>query len=173
MRVANMLAFVVLVAALSLATGASDEVLKIGIVDLDQALSSTEEGKKAREEFKRKRREAEAKVQPLIERFQTLQEEIKSKRFVLSEEALFEKQLDLAELQNQIQNKVEEMKGQLQVDKTRIEGPLINKLSEIVAELGRDHGFTIILERNSPMVLYAREALDVTDQIIEKFNEKS
>ena len=41
-------------------TAAQDEPIKIGIVDIDQAISSTEEGKAAREEFARKQREAEA-----------------------------------------------------------------------------------------------------------------
>ncbi|MFB0976989.1 MAG: hypothetical protein QMC73_04930, partial [Myxococcota bacterium] len=39
--------------------GASKETTKIGIVDLDQAVSSTTEGKAAREELERKKREAE------------------------------------------------------------------------------------------------------------------
>ena len=40
-------------------TAAQDEPIKIGIVDIDQAISSTDEGKAAREEFARKQREAE------------------------------------------------------------------------------------------------------------------
>ena len=41
-------------------TAAQDEGVKIGVVDIDQAISSTTEGKAAREEFARKQREAEA-----------------------------------------------------------------------------------------------------------------
>ena len=161
-----------LAAILALATGASDEPIRIGVVDLDQALNSTDEGKKAREEMERKKREAEAKVQPMLDRYQQMQEELKSKRFVLSEDALFQKQLDLAELQNQIQTKLKELEGQLKVDQTRIEGPLLTKMNEIVQGIGRDGGFTLILERNAPGVMYSREALDVTPQVIQKFNEK-
>jgi outer membrane protein len=161
-----------LAAILALATGADDEPIRIGVVDLDQALNSTDEGKRAREEMDRKKREAESKVQPMLDRYQQMQEELKSKRFVLSEDALFQKQLDLAELQNQIQTKLKELEGQLKVDQTRIEGPLLTKMNEIVQGIGRDGGFTLILERSAPGVMYSREALDVTPQVIQKFNEK-
>ena len=40
-------------AILAIGTAASDGGVKIGVVDIDQAISSTEEGKAAREEFAR------------------------------------------------------------------------------------------------------------------------
>ena len=93
-RVNKVLLLVALVALLGWATGAQDEPIKIGVVDVDQALNSTEEGKAAREELSRKQREADAAVQPMAERFRELQEELKGKKYVLSDEALFEKQVE-------------------------------------------------------------------------------
>ena len=161
-----------LAALLVVGTAAQDEPVKIGVVDIDQAISSTEEGKAAREEFARKQREAEAKIQPLVERYRGLEEDLKAKKFVLSDDALFQKQLDLAEMRNQIQNKMKELEGQLQVDQKRLEGPLTKKLVEIIEDAGKSRGFTMILRRGTPGVLYTREALDITDIIIEKYNQK-
>jgi len=167
-------AFVLLAlgALLAWGTAAQDEPIKIGIVDIDQAISSTDEGKAAREEFARKQREAEAQMQPLMDRYKGVEEELKAKKFVLSEEALFQKQLDLAEMRNLIQNKIKELEGQLQVDQKRLEGPLTAKLVEIIADVGKTQGFTLILRRGTPGVLYTREALDVTDLIIKRYNQK-
>ena len=154
-------------------TAAQDEPIKIGIVDIDQAISSTEEGKAAREEFARKQRDAEAQLQPMYERYKALEDELKAKKFVLSDEALFQKQLDLAEMRNQIQNKMKELEGQLKVDQKRLEGPLTAKLVEIISEIGKTKGFTVIMRRGTPGLLYTREALDITDLVIEKYNAKS
>jgi outer membrane protein len=164
--------FLALAALLVWGTAADDGQVRIGVVDIDQAISSTEEGKAAREEFARKQREAEAKIQPMVERYRELEDDLKAKKFVLSDEALFQKQLDLAEMRNQIQNKMKELEGQLQVDQKRLEGPLTKKLVEIIEEAGKDRGFTLILRRGAPGVLYSREALDITDVIIEKYNQK-
>ena len=153
-------------------TAAQDEPFKVGIVDIDQAISSTDEGKAAREEFARKQREAGALLQPMMERYKELEEELKAKKFVLSDEALFQKQLDIAEIRNQIQNKMKELEGQLQVDQKRLEGPLTAKLVTIIEDIGKSNGFTLILRRGAPGLLYTREALDITDLVIEKYNAK-
>jgi outer membrane protein len=168
-------AFVLLALAALLAwgTGADDDPVRIGVVDIDQAISSTDEGKAAREEFARKQREAEAKIQPMVERYRELEEDLKAKKFVLSDDALYQKQLDLAEMRNQIQNRMKELEGQLEVDQKRLEGPLTKKLVEIIEAAGKDRGFTLILRRGTPGVLYSREALDITDVIVEKYNQKS
>ena len=167
-------AFVALgaLALLVVGTAAQDEPIKIGVVDLDQAISSTEDGKEAREELARKQREAEAQMAPLYERYKALEEDLKAKKFVLSDDSLFQKQLDLAEIRNQIENKMKEIEGQLKVDKFRIQEPLLTKLRNIINETGRDGGFTIILQRGAAGVIYTREALDITDLIIAKYNKK-
>ena len=36
-----------------------------------------------------------------------------------------------------------------------------------------EQGFTVIFSRDAPGVLYSREALDITDLVIEKYNQKS
>jgi outer membrane protein len=162
-----------LAAILVWGTAAQDEGVKIGVVDIDQAISSTTEGKSAREEFARKQREAEGKVQPMIEKYQALEEELKQKKFVLSDEALFQKQLDLAQMRNEIETKMKELEGQLQLDQKRLEGPLTKKLVDVIESVGKDSGFTMILRRGSPGLLYTREALDITDQVIKKYNQKS
>jgi outer membrane protein len=151
---------------------AEDGDLKIGMVDLEQALNATDEGKAAREEMARKRREAEQQLQPMIDQYNELKEEIKGKRYVLSDEALFGKNADLLELQNKIDNKMKELEGQLKIDQGRLEAPLVQKLKEIIEEIGKEDGFSLILSRGQP-VLYSREALDITDAVIERFNKRS
>ncbi len=173
MRIDKTLLLLALAAIVVGGTGAQDEVYKLGVVDIDQAISSTEEGKAAREEFARKQREAEARVQPLLERYKEMEADFKAKKFVLSEDALFQRQLDLVELRHSIQSRLKEIEGQLEVDRKRLEGPLSAKLVEIVEEIGKSDGFSMIMRRGAPGILYTREALDITDRVIEKYNRKS
>ncbi len=172
MQVNKAIVLLAAVAILVTGTAAQDESVKFGVVDVDQAIISTEAGKAAREELTRKQREAEAKLQPLYDRYRTLEEDFKAKKLVLSEDALFQKQLDLTEMRNQIQGNTNELEGQMQVDQKRIQGPLISNLSEIVNEVGKSQGFSMIFHRSTPGILYVREALDITDIIIERYNQK-
>jgi outer membrane protein len=166
------LVLVVAVTLIVWGLGAKEEKLKIGVVDLEQAITSTNEGRKARDEFDRKKRQAEQMLIPLMDSYQQIMKEFESKKFVLSDDARFQKQLDMAELQNQIENKRKEIQGQLQVDRERLIAPLRNRLIDVVEAVGRDEQFSLILHRGSPGIMYSKESLDVTDMIIAQFDKK-
>jgi outer membrane protein len=173
MKIPNALLLLGLAVILVWGTAAEDQAIKIGIVDIEQAISSTAEGRAAREELARKQREAEAEIQPLVDEYKAAEEDLKQKRFVLSEDVLYQKQLDMAQMRQQIESRMKELEGRLQLDSKRLEGPLNKKLGEVIEAAGKEAGFTLILQRGSPGLLYTREALDITDLIIEKYNQKS
>jgi len=151
---------------------AAAEEVKIGIVDIEQALVSTDEGKAAREEINRKNRDARAQVEPLMEQRKTLAEDLQGKKYVLSDDAMFQKQVQLAELENKIKSKIEELDGQLKIEQGKMLAPLQSKLQSIIESIGKEQGFTLILARNNPYVMYSREALDITDLVVARFNQK-
>ena len=154
------------------AASAGAEDTQIGIVDIQQAITATDEGKAAREELERKVREAEAQIQPLIDQLKVMFQEVEAKQFVLSEDAMRKKQLEVAELRNKIENRKREVEGQLEVDRERLIGPLREKLNSIILDIGRKEGFALILQRGTPGVMYSREALDITDKVIAAFNQQ-
>ena len=86
--------------------------------------------------------------------------------------SLFAKQADMLELRNKIDSKIKELEGQLKIDQGRLEAPLIAKLRDIVQEIGKEQGFTMILDRSTPGLVYTREALDITNQVTARFNKK-
>jgi len=172
MRASKFQVFIVVAGLLAFAGTAMAEELKIAIVDLDQAINATDQGKKAREELQGKQKQAEGQLKPMYEKGKALAEEIQSKRFVLSEDALRKKQLDLADIQNDLKSKGAELEGQFKIDYERLVGPLRDKLLGILTEFGKEQGYTLILERNTPGVIYSKEALDITDQVVQRFNKK-
>ena len=165
-------AVLVLAVGLGAQTGAQNTRNEIAVVDLDKAINATEQGKAAREELARKKRGAEERIQPMIERFQATTKEVDDKKFVWNEDKLRAKQLDLAELRNKIENTQKELEGQLKVDYERLVGPLRTKISKIVEDIGKDQAFVVVLERNTPGLLYTRETLDITDVVIERLNKQ-
>jgi outer membrane protein len=166
-------AIVIVISALVLGwgLGAEDKGVKIGVVDLDQAVVSTEGGKAARDELERKKRTAESELQPMIERYQELTTEYQNKRVVLAKDKLREMELDIGELQNRIELKQTEVQNRLRIDFERLIGPLRERLLTVVNDVGREEGYSIIMMRNTPGIMYTREALDITDLIIKRFNK--
>jgi outer membrane protein len=150
---------------------ASAQEVKVGFVDREKALFSTEQGKKARGELQSKVTAAKAQLQPMAEEIQKLQADLEAKKFVLSQEALRDMQAKMLELQNRYESKGKELENQLKIDQARLVAPLEDKLKATIEAIGKEQGFSLIMERQVPgLVYYAREAQDITDAVVTRFN---
>jgi len=168
-------AIVVILACVVLGVGLGadkKQAITIGVVDLDQAVLSTEEGKAARSELERRAREAETELKPMVEEVQAIMAEYQKQEAVRSDEWKHDKELEVQGLRSRIEFKQREVQSQLELHRERLVAPLRNKLAEVVDEIGREEGYSLILMRNAPGVIYSRETLDITDLVIKKFNEK-
>jgi len=172
MKIERVLLLLGLGLVLGWGVGAANEPVKIGFVDVEQVMATVDKGKAAREELERKAREAQGRLAPMVEQLQAMEKELQSKQFVMSEEAVRAKQLDMVELRNRYENKAKEEKGQLEVEQQRILGPLIERLTTVIKDVGRENGFSAILRTDTPGLEYRKEALDVTDLVIKTFNGK-
>ena len=102
-----------------------------------------------------------------------LQKELQEMQHVLSKDAMQKRQFDLVELKGQLENESAGLEQQLKLDEARLTSPLREKFVEVVDEIGRNEGFSLILLRGAPGIMYSREALDITDLVIKTFNSKS
>ena len=112
-------------------------------------------------------------MQPKIEHFQQLQKEMQEMQHVLSKEAMQKRQFDLVELKGQLENESAGLEQQLKLDEVRLTSPLREKFVLVVDEIGRTEGFSLILLRGAPGIMYSREALDITDLVVDVFNKKT
>jgi outer membrane protein len=67
---------------------------------------------------------------------------------------------------------VKEVEDDLQIRQVQLLQPIQKKITEVVAELGKQDGFTLIFDRTAQGLVYAPDALDVTDLVIERLNKK-
>jgi len=150
---------------------AAAQEVKIAFVDREKALFSTEQGKRARDELQAKVKAAEGQLKPLADEIQKLQQEIEAKKFVLAQDALRDIQARLLETQNRYQSRGKELEGQLKIDQARLLSPLEEKLKSVIETVGKEQGYSVILERQVPqLILYSREQHDITDLVVTRFN---
>lgn len=152
---------------------ATNDPVKVGFVDVERVLATSDKGKSARDELERKGREAQGRLAPIAEQLEAMGKELESKQFVMSEDAVRAKQLDMVELRNRYENKAKEEEGQFKIEQQRLLGPLVERLAGTIKEVGQDNGFSVILRTDTPGLEYRREALDVTELVIKSFNRKS
>ena len=163
---------------------ATTSALKMGIVDLDRALKESTAGKQALQTLKQfrdkvvkeindKKRQKDSKETTLRD----LQTELTSQSLVLSETAKRDKEetyrRQVRELRKFIDDSnhfIEESERELREREAEMTSKMLRELLDIIRAVGREESFTIIFERNDRFLLYAADAIDLTDKIIKRFD---
>lgn len=165
-RFLSALAFVLLVPSVVAAQEA-----KIAFVDLEYALNNVEEGKKAKavleQDYKRKKEALQATEANLTR----LENELSGQKLVLSADALRLKEQELESATARYQAEKKAAYEEWQKKEATLTRDLLERLTEIVQQIGKEGGYQFILERHDASVLYAQENIDLTRQLIERFNK--
>jgi len=147
------------------------EDVKFGVVDLQKIIDQSNAGKKAKSEMDAKIKVAEADYVKKQDQVLKLKEEIEKQAPMLSPAALAEKE-------RQYEDKLLELKRLYQdynYDLANKEIELIKIISVqidgILKKIGKEQGYTIILEKNGSAVIYYSASVDVTDMVIKEMNK--
>ncbi len=144
---------------------------KIGFVDLEYALNNVEEGKKAKavleQDYKKKKEELDATAAALAK----MKEDLKGQTMVLTDDARRQKEQELSQAQEKFAADSKAARDSWQKREDALTKDLLERLTTVVQQIGKDGGYTFILERHDASVLYAKQEVDLTQQVIEKFNK--
>jgi outer membrane protein len=146
--------------------------LKIGYVDLQRAVSEVEEGKAARAQLKREFDDKQKKLDAKEAELKRLQAEFEKQAVVLSEAAKREKAAELERKFAEAQALLRQLQQELGGRERELMGSLFDKMGQIVKEIAEAEGFTFVLEKNQSGIMYAPSSLDVTNEVVRKYNAR-
>lgn len=150
---------------------ASAQEVKVAFVDARRAVAGSKQGKAAKEQLDSVSEKKRAELRPREEELKRLTEEFESQRFVLSKDALQEREIDLLKRRRDLERDFQAAQEELEIEQRKIMDPLLRDVRAAVQKVGESKGFTVILERGSPGVLYFEDKLDITDLVIQRLNE--
>ena len=167
MRKVFWLVFAVTVFAASAVFAA--DALKIGYVDLQQALLESDAGKRAKADLEALEKSKKAVIDEKVKAINKVEEELGKQSSVLSTEARKLKEEELEKLQRDFQRLVTDAQTELQKKERELTESILKGIGELVRAYGKEQDFTIILP--SDVLLYAREGIDLTKTIVERVNK--
>lgn len=167
----RLMIFVLLLISM-VATDALAAELKIGVVNMQTALTQSKGGLENTAKLKRFYDEKMGLLKQKDEEIKKLQAEYKSKATILNDEkkADFEKRInqlikDLQRLSKDYDDEFRELEG-------RLTNEILNELTKVIAEIGKSEKYDLLLENGATTttVLYRSELLDVTDRVIKAYD---
>lgn len=149
----------------------SAESTRIGIVDFQKILELSNAGKAAQNEINAQGKLMENELKDKGKEIEELEKKLERESLVMSREMREEKQRDL-------RIKVGDYKALQQKymeDFKMLESRVINRIQKevvgIIQDYGKKENFLMIVEKRSGGVVYAQSTIDITDTIIQLYND--
>lgn len=151
----------------------SADTAKIGIFDFQKVLSESSAGKITQKQLNDKRNELQNKLKTDNDKLDEMNKAYEREKLVLSPEKQTEKEKDF---RNRV-NDFKKMQDDFSREFKELEIQSLNKIQEevfqIINGIGKEEGYLLILEKKAAGVVYSPEKLDISDQIIKKYNSKA
>ncbi len=145
------------------------DIAKIGVIDFQRVIKESEAGKDIQAKLQAKGREMESDLRSLKEKIDKLQEDLKLRSTVMSEEKREEKKRELDIKRYDLNSKQKKYQSELRDLENRLLKKLQKEIYALAEEIGKKGGYLLIIEKSA--VVYYPNSIDITDKLITKYNE--
>jgi outer membrane protein len=160
-----------LLLALALAPALARAEQKIGVVDLQRALNEVDEGKAAKALLKKDFDEKQKQLDAKKTEFDKLQADLEKQAVVMSDAAKKEKAVDLDRRARELQGLFVQLQKDLSDRERDATKGIFDRMASIVRDIAEADGFSVVLEKGAGVV-YAPSSIDLTDELIRKYNSR-
>ena len=147
--------------------------LRIGCVDMQRALNESETGKKAKAVMESEYQKFQSEIAQRRKELQDFQENLQRQGLMLSQQAKKEKEKEYQNKLKEFKRWGEDRQAELKQKEMELTKATLKGLAATVKKLGEEEKFTLILEKNEAILLYASKAVDLTDRVIQIFNSST
>ena len=145
------------------------DVAKIGILNMQRVLSTSDSGKAAQAEIKE---QGDKMLQDLKEKgaeIDALGKQFERESMVMSKEKREEKEREYRIRINDFKTLEKRYKTQSQDLQKRLVNKIVKDVYALVEEIGKNEGYLLIIRSDS--VMYAPNSIDITDELIKQMND--
>lgn len=144
--------------------------MRIGIVDVQQILNTSQRGMAAKQKLDQERETRQKDLDGRQQELAKLQADLEKQAPVLSEQAKREKSEALQRKLRDIRRMAEDAGRDFEKKVRDAETDMTREIFAVIQEYGKDQGYTLIFERS--LAIYASSAVDVTTEVVKRFDGK-
>jgi outer membrane protein len=164
------MSWVIGIILLGLIEAVSAADLKIAYVDIRKALNESNTGKEAKKSITKDVEKTEHLNVEKQKELQTMKETLEKQAPMLTSDARAAKEKEFQSKLRDYQRWVDDNQKEIQQKTMEINQSIVIGLQKIIDKIGTDEGYTLILEKNENIVLFASKAIDITDRVIKAYD---
>lgn len=156
--------------ALSVASSAAFAAeAKLGYIDMQRALNTSEAGKEAKEQLAARLKKYQDEINTKQEELKKLKDEVEKQGAFLNETTRAAKEKEYQTKLKEFQRFTKDAQDELQGKDEEFTRKILEGMEKVIQEYGRKNGYTFIFVRNESM-LYADDKADLTEDVLKLFN---
>jgi len=148
------------------------DVAKIGVVDFQKILTTSNAGKKAQAEINKKGKKLEAELKAKGQALEKQKESYEREALVMDKKMRQQKELELRGMFNDFKTLQQKNMVEFKKEEKRVITKIRNDILAIVEKISKKEGFLLVVEKREGGVLYSPKKLDITDKVIKSLNAK-
>ena len=145
------------------------DVAKIGVVDLQRVMETSNAGKAAQAQIKTQKDKMETDLKGKGAEIEQIRQRLEREAMVMSKESREEKEREARIKLNDFKTLQKKFRNDLQQLEKKLVTELRDDTISLVDEIGKKEGYLLIITRVG--VLYSPNSIDITDHLIKLLNE--
>jgi outer membrane protein len=147
------------------------DVAKIGVIDLQKILETSDAGKSIQNELKSQKEKMESDLKQKGAEIEAIGKRLEREAMVMSKDMREEKEREQRIKINDFKTLQKKYRSELQRLEAELMNGLQDQLKNLVESIGKKEGYLMII--NKLGVLYAPNSIDITDKIIQQLNSQT
>ena len=143
--------------------------LRVGVIDIQKAVSGTKEWKKEFLSFKTNFNREKKHIAKKEEQLKKMVENLNRQGMVLNPELKRKKEEEVLKKKREFERYVQDKNEELAKKEKAITSRILKKMADVIAKIGKEKNFTMILEKK--VGLYFDNSVDLTALAIQAYNK--
>jgi outer membrane protein len=144
--------------------------IKIAVIDTEKILLSSQAGKKALADLKKLQEQRETELRGRAQELKDLQTKINEGRLSLAQDKLAELSKQYEEKEITLRRQQDDATRELNKKRDEMLAQIDGRVMPVINQVGKDLGYTLIFRKFESGLIYADEAVDITNTIIQRLD---
>ncbi len=144
--------------------------LRIGCVDIQRAINESEAGKDAKKTITKDLEKFQRLIAEKQKELQTMKDSLEKQTLMLTPDARANKEKEYQNKLREFQRWGEDNQNDINQKRMSMERNISIALLKVIQKIGADEGYTLIVEKNENIVLFASKTIDITDRVLKAYD---
>ena len=144
---------------------------KIGLINIQQAILATGEGKQAMAELQTKYEPRRQQLQRDQDSINQLTDQLQKQAATLSDEEASRLRRELDKKQSQFKREQEDAQSDFQADNQDVGNRIGQKMVRIINDYAQKNGYELVMDPSQINIFYAAKGIDITEPIVKLYDQ--